>query len=50
MGIFGKKGPQTGRGTIRKMVTGDGRRDYNPGREIGELSGGIFGGSKKRRR
>jgi hypothetical protein len=50
MGIFGKNGPKTPRGTINKMLTGDGRKDHHiqTSDEIYNQSGGIFG--KKRRR
>jgi len=50
MGIFGKNGPKTPRGTLRKMVTGDGRKSYGiqTSDEIYNLSGGIFGKKKRR--
>jgi hypothetical protein len=50
MGIYGKNGPKTTRGTLNKMVTGDGRKNYptQTSNEINELSGGIFGKKKRR--
>jgi hypothetical protein len=50
MAIFGKKGPKTSLGTMNRMVTGDGRKNYHTqtSDEISNLSGGIFG--KKRRK
>ena len=52
MGIWGNTGPQTPRGTKRKMVTGDGRMDFHiqTGNDIYDLSGGIFGEKRKKRR
>jgi hypothetical protein len=50
MGIFGKKGPKTARGTINRMVEGDGRKNYHTqtNDEIYNLSGGIFGKKRKK--
>lgn len=50
MAIYGERGPKTTKGTMNKMLTGDGRKDLNKqiSNNISDMSGGIFG--KKRRK